>query len=471
MAGALALIVGVRLWHRFEPIPKAKPGDAARGEEAFWNSDLGSGAYGSIPRAVFDALPVLFPTLWPEGWETFGLTPNRRSPNDPAVGLVRTRWLGLDVYATNCAFCHAGTFQGKVVAGLPSLELDLQAMMAAIGKAVLDPRLTTSAVAKVAEAQGHPLSLYERALIPAWLSVAERLTRKVTNNSDDRIGPGRSDALNGWKRMLGLDASQHSSVVDIPPLFNQRLKDRTLLDGSVTGDMAVRVMLTEIRKGRPSHDALVHRQVFDDIMAYINGPLTPPRYPYPIDSAKAARGRDVYRETCQRCHGTYAPETPSYPNKRVDVERVGTDPERAEAMTPDIAKALSSADFAPYLTIEPDRTYTPPPLDGVWMTAPYLHNGSVPTLWHLLHAPARRPEIFYRHHNTYDPVRVGLSCGETRVEGVLTCPPDAEQAKHAAATLFRFDARQRGNGNLGHEYGLDLPEADKLDLIEYLKTL
>jgi hypothetical protein len=136
-----------------------------------------------------------------------------------------------------------------------------------------------------------------------------------------------------------------------------------------------------------------------------------------------------------------------------------------------VAQVLSTYDFGRYLAIEPDLTYTPPPLDGVWMTAPYLHNGSVPTLWHLLHGEAQRPVVFYRHHNAYDPVRVGLVCGEQRVNGVLSCPPDAEQAKHAAAALFRFDARQRGNGNQGHDFGRDLPEEDKASLIEYLKTL
>ena len=107
------------------------------------------------------------------------------------------------------------------------------------------------------------------------------------------------------------------------------------------------------------------------------------------------------------------------------------------------------------LVEEPLKGYVVPFLDGIWLRAPYLHNGSVPTLRDLLEPPAKRPKIFFRGHNVYDAVRLGFK----------TQGPEAERAG------TRYDVSERASGNQGHIYGTDLPESQKLLLLEYLKTL
>ena len=94
------------------------------------------------------------------------------------------------------------------------------------------------------------------------------------------------------------------------------------------------------------------------------------------------------------------------------------------------------------------------PLDGLWLRAPYLHNGSVPTLRALLF-PDERPAVFYRSYDVYDWVNVGFisSGAAAEAEGV------------------RFDTSLRGNSNKGHTYGASLPSLDREALLEYLKTL
>ncbi len=95
--------------------------------------------------------------------------------------------------------------------------------------------------------------------------------------------------------------------------------------------------------------------------------------------------------------------------------------------------------------------YKARPLNGTWASAPYLHNGSVPTLYALLLPPAERPRTFSVGRWEYDPKQVGyVSDG--------TAP-------------FVFDTRVTGNSNRGHEYGVTLSEADRWALVEYLKTL
>jgi hypothetical protein len=96
--------------------------------------------------------------------------------------------------------------------------------------------------------------------------------------------------------------------------------------------------------------------------------------------------------------------------------------------------------------------YLARPLTGVWATAPYLHNGSVPTLWDLLH-PAQRPAKFIVGNREYDPAKVGYVTG---------------------GSGWTFDTSQPGNSNIGHtgdKYGTNLTEDRKAALLEYLKTI
>ncbi|TPM37830.1 di-heme-cytochrome C peroxidase [Mesorhizobium sp. B2-3-4] len=118
--------------------------------------------------------------------------------------------------------------------------------------------------------------------------------------------------------------------------------------------------------------------------------------------------------------------------------------------------------------------YRARPLDGVWATAPYLHNGSVPTLDDLLRPQADRPQAFCVGPLEFDPERVGLPVPAATRLADVTCE----------AGLTRFDASQRGNSNLGHSFeglpeksppagvlGRQLLNRERSALIEYLKTL
>ena len=97
--------------------------------------------------------------------------------------------------------------------------------------------------------------------------------------------------------------------------------------------------------------------------------------------------------------------------------------------------------------------YRTRPLNGTWATAPYLHNGSVPSLYDLLLPPTQRPKICYVGGWEFDPVHVGLETGSP------------------FAGTFTFDIRLPWHANSGHEYGTDLSDPERIALIEFLKTL
>jgi cytochrome c5 len=204
--------------------------------------------------------------------------------------------------------------------------------------------------------------------------------------------------------------------------------------------------------------------------------LQPPVWPAgvlgPIDRAKAQQGETIFKEKCEGCHQ----------DKLYALGDVETDPTRAnsfgqpvgsqpfpEAVAPILAglkkrafddDGISAADQAgmdanPAIWRATGK-YMARKLNGIWATAPYLHNGSVPTLYHLLHAEAR-PTKFFVGNREYDPVRVGYQSDRT-VAGI---------------NAWVYDTSQPGNSNIGHsgaQFGTTLAEDQKAALLEYLKT-
>ena len=196
-----------------------------------------------------------------------------------------------------------------------------------------------------------------------------------------------------------------------------------------------------------------------------------------IDAEKAARGEKIYMErkytanngeqfTCADCHHSWKSEFYS-------LDLLGTDPNRAKNFLQDLdgmpfaekimksIPPITEATFAAQgVPLDPDRPnqwqgtgeYIARKLGGVWATAPYLHNGSVPTLYHLLLPAADRPKTFPLGQRDFDPKHVGYT-------------------QDVADPIFTYDVNTIGGSNAGHEYGVDLSEEERWDLVEYLKTL
>jgi len=201
---------------------------------------------------------------------------------------------------------------------------------------------------------------------------------------------------------------------------------------------------------------------FQDVKAYLES-LRPPKYPHAIDAPLAAQGAVAFQRVCAECHGTYGPDG-KYPERMVAIDDVGTDRVRFDALTPDQRAAYGSSWFAEYgqnNTVVKPAGYVAPPLDGVWASGPYLHNGAVPTLWHLLR-PAERPVVWRRVSAPYDFSRLGQPFEQ--VDAVPETVTSAERRTY-------FDTRNFGKSAHGHDYPNALSEAEKVAVLEYLKTL
>ena len=228
----------------------------------------------------------------------------------------------------------------------------------------------------------------------------------------------------------------------------------------------------ELEKDR-SFDAL-RTTVMPRIKAQFAGVLDhlrPPPYPYTIDLALAERGKALFYSTeigCSRCHGTYDGNGGvDWPGVHVDV---GTDRGRLAIVTADFVDAFNHSPIAAEGALVPSRGYAATPLTGVWANYPYLHNGSVPTLHHLLGPVSERPAIFeVMAARSFDRVRVGQ---RLHVDPALDRLDEAALRRRFGRNRNWFSIEREGSSNVGHDMWPRIrTDENRRALVEYLKTL
>lgn len=346
----------------------------------------------------------------------------------------------------NCLACHGGSVEGRVVPGLGNSLVDLRTLIydiAALRKANGEPP------ARLPEGLKYdPPEAEIRGMNNAWgIAISFMLLRDKDLN------------LMTTPQFPQPTADQLDLAMDTPAYWLAKKKTRFYCDGFIEKTHRD-IMQFTFGFTRTREQILAQENDFRDIYAWINS-VPAPAYTREIDRNLAAHGEEIYTQNCAGCHGSFG-EKPFYPERTFAVEKVGTDPVRLRDWPTAFATHLANSwvgDFGRTKLYTGPQGYVAPPLDGIWATAPYLHNGSVPTLWHLL-TPDKRPKIWNRSEHGYDHKLVGLEI--TEVDRV----PEGAQAN----LYYRTDVR--GAGNAGHNYPeKGLSENDKLALLEYLKSL
>lgn len=245
---------------------------------------------------------------------------------------------------------------------------------------------------------------------------------------------------------------------DIPALWHLQKKNALYYTGVGRGDFTKLLFQASVLGIKDSTSARAAQEKFVHITAWIRS-LEPPKYPKAINSQLAAQGKSIFQKKCKGCHGSYdQPET--YPNKVVALDVIGTDPLYASyAMDSKIVDWYNKSWFAtsdPVSWFEPVNGYMAPPLDGIWATAPYFHNGSVPSLYEVLNSKAR-PKYWKRSKDSkdFDWKNVGWDY----------------KNKNRNGSKLTYDTTLQGYGNQGHTFADSLADSDRWALIEYLKTL
>lgn len=347
-------------------------------------------------------------------------------------------------WATNCFICHGGKVAGKVIPGLPNSHVAMATLFQEIYKTKLamGQKVGQSEVGSVVIPLGNSNGTTNAIIFGVLLAAFRDLDLNFRPNQP-------------LPRMIHNDH-------DAPPWWHYKRKNFLYADGFAgKGHRALmQFMMTPENDAQHFYDTEAD---FQQIEAWINT-VEPPKYPFPVDQVLAAEGEKIFNKSCSECHGTYGPKG-TWPAKIIPIDEVGTDHARLDSLTPDMRSWYKASWFGKYgekdVVADPGG-YVAQPLDGIWATAPYLHNGSVPTLWHLFHADSR-PMVWKRTENGYDTKRVGLE-----VEELSELPADAKTVKEKRTY---FDARMFGKTNVGHTFPEALSESEKTAVIEYLKTL
>ncbi|MGE5302067.1 MAG: cytochrome c [Alphaproteobacteria bacterium] len=481
---AITLVIGAYLLGHFSA---DSPVDYANDVDHFKYGSLGSEHEFGVPYWIWRALPELFADKLPgKGWESLGFVFEKGK--DLPIGMSKRRYLGFDLVWLNCAFCHAGTVretpqaEPKVYAAMPANTFDFRAFMRFLFATGEDRRFTPQDILRQiktirAREKLGDLPLLDRLVLRfyAIYYMRERILtlrdRLDFIKEEPEWGPGRVDTFNPLKAYFNfpmdrLPKEERIGTTDFPSIWNQGQRRDLNMELHWDGN---NVSLEERNRSAamgagvtpPTADRPRMKRIANWLLA-----LPSPPYPFKIDRKLVAQGEPLYKKYCADCHGADGKDFHGkYVGKVTPIAEIGTDRHRLDSYTYTVAVNQSMI-FAGYgderfSHFRKTFGYANSPLDGVWLRAPYLHNGSVPTLRDLLEPSNKRPKTFYRGYDVYDQKKVGFVS-------------DVAEEKGRKFFLYDTDEKtQPGNSNRGHEgyrYGTELPAAEKDALVEYLKT-
>lgn len=446
-------------------VPDA-PVDYADINEHFKYGSIGSEPVNGLPYWVWKVLPDMFPEKLPvpgKGYEAFGLIqePNRETPIGFSV-----RRVYIDRVGMNCAICHTGTVrespqsQPRIISGMPANKLDLQGYARFLYSCAKDPRFTADNVIQAIERRKYlnPVEkiIYREAVWRTRDALVAQADKLSFMDSRPNWGPGRVDTFNPYKVLqfnFPMDNDHTVGTADLPVIWHQRPREGMQLhwDGNNTS-VVERNKSAALGAGvTPTSIDIKRLKRIEDWL----WDFPPPRYPYPVNEELAAKGEPIYKQNCATCHAFDGANV----GKVVPIEEIGTDRSRLDSYTYELLEnqnTLYTGYPWRFSHFRKTNGYANMPLDGVWLRAPFLHNGSVPTLADLLEPVENRPKQFYRGYDVFDQVRLGFMTDVKEENG---------------NKFFYYDTTQPGNSNAGHLYGTALSADEKKALVEYIKKL
>lgn len=429
------------------PIPPSpqRVGDAAKGYDYL---TTGNYVRSGIPYSIFKMAA---------GRESESLL-RRSGTNEklPYAFTAVTAPNGKVLVAPNCLQCHAQVFEGQLYIGLGTTDIDFS------NNENLSPKKLQS-LANFLKTTSPKNWEAAAPFIEVTKTVGPYLKADVQGvNMADRLAAvlaaHRDPVTFAWKESDQLGIPDEAIPTDTPPWWLLKKKNAMFYNGFGRGDFGRFLMASNLLTVNDTSESRIVDENMPDLLAYLYS-IEPPKYPHGIDSAKAAEGRTIFSKNCSGCHGEYE-GLKKFPNLLIPESIIKTDSflYKSNYSNPQFLEWFNKSWFTTGdhpAQLVPFTGYIAPPLDGIWITAPYLHNGSVPTLEALLNSKLR-PRYWSRDFKkpVYDYENVGWTYTEQQSAG---------------KGIYNTD--KPGYGAYGHYFGDKLSDAERDAVIEYLKTL
>lgn len=392
----------------------------------------------------------------------------------------------------SCASCHGGvSYQSdgtpdpsKMFLGSPNTSINLEKytndVFTAFTKIINKKRSFLSYLLYVfpstTKMEYRTIKLiYKKSIVNKVRSLQRNLGRAtpMINGS-----PGVTNGVASLKYQLNiLDknkiAVNETGFTAIPGVFDREFRTSLLYDGVYKVKNFDDSKLTQLAKivtfftvptsaNLPSVAAKKVKDV-ESVLTFL-GSAKRQGFPGFIDTSKSKRGRQVYKMKCASCHGEYSegftlenkPKLISFPNKVIAHSEMNTDPSRLDVVDEKFVDKVNSTVMGKYLIASKADGYIAPILSGLWHSAPFLHNGSVSSLWTLMNPELREDKFMVGGHKlNFKTLGVEYPDGYT-----------------PWSTSAEVDTNKSGYTNTGHESPFDtMSSDDKWDLIEYLKLI
>lgn len=417
-------------------------------------------------------------------WQRYGFVPAPYQNNGLPTGFPK---MG-NKSSLNCLYCHSSRMMGESVIGLPNVNLDLQTLM--------DDKVKYQARANQPKKPWKDKILnnkFVQLFFPTKKIFRSKERKKLLPLNKVKGVANTSALITAYMSLRDKDMNklikhkdygeQKYSSIDPSDWFNVFRKEKLFRSGEFPKDPRVLTLIFNspfVSKKK----LLSFGPDYKKILSFLNTIRAPKFNDFAMkkmirDQTKnlqinyqlALKGQKVFERKCSGCHGKYDDDI-GYPNKVIPLHRVGTDEIRLLYGTvPAFNKDISESWIGRYgktpIDIDPVG-YLAPSLRGVWATAPYLHNGSVPTLQHLFNYKDR-PVVWrgVSKGTDYDFTNVGLL-----IEGIE--PHDFDEMKKSmdrATKREYYDTRIESQSNEGHLFPDRLNPEEKIHVLEYLKTL
>lgn len=381
--------------------------------------------------------------------------------DNKTIGLFSVDYEKHNVGVLGCVACHSGQAAGYFIVGLGNKNVDVYK----IGSHAFQVEKTWSALNKK-KYKSDPVF---RDLTDRSLEFIKVLANSSISNQTQGLVP--TALIQTWfykQAQLPLPQLKRGAV-KVPALWGYESKRKAgqFSDGFGDGSQPGWGIAVELTAGQTPENVME----FLDKIHHAEDSLhdfLPPKYPFKIDLVKADRGKILFQQTCQKCHGAYERNVLGEPifmqPKWIPHSIIKTDVDRSESVSEQLLdlvanNPLNSIIKSAYRGVG----YFSPRLEGIWSRFPYLHNASIPTIWDLLQPVNKRPVSFSLksagERDKFDEKFLGLKIKRSG------------KTNQNSNDRSLYDTTKIGQTNVGHEFGLNYSMSEKLDIIEYLKTL